>query len=111
MWAALRHQVIPKAPKTSAPYAREARNECGQPFFFRALFPTTFKGAAALAGVAVAAFLAAAARLLASAVFFAVAALRLARVLWVFAWVMPKALPGFRRRARLVVMFVVCGTS
>ncbi len=64
-----------------------------------------------MAGVAVAAFLAVAARLLASAVFFAVAALRLARVLWVFAWVMPSTLPGFRRRALLVVMFVGSGTS
>ena len=64
-----------------------------------------------MAGGAVAAFLAAATTLLVSAVFFAVAALRLARVLWVFAWVMPKALPGFRRRARFVVMFVGSGTS
>ena len=64
-----------------------------------------------MAGGAVAAFLAAATTLLVSAVFFAVAALRLARVLWVFAWVMPKALPDFRRRARFVVMFVGSGTS
>ncbi len=61
----------------------------------------------ALAGVLAAAFFAKAATLAANAVFFAVAALRAARVLLVFATVMLLLLFPLRRAAFFVVMFSV----